>query len=196
MLEAHYLIFNEGYAATAGDAWIRPALCEEALRLGRVLAELAPNEPEVHGLVGLMELQASRLRARIGPSGEPVLLLDQDRARWDQLLIRRGLTALERAAALGGALGPYALQGAIAACHARARDPEETERHAPSRQPYVAPGRTKGAERRVPLEAGEACRRGGRRGVGVETLGRALRRFVKGNGAVHLQDHVAHSHQL
>jgi RNA polymerase sigma-70 factor, ECF subfamily len=122
-----YLIFNEGYSATAGDDWMRPALCEDALRLGRILAELAPGEPEVHGLVALMEIQASRLRARTGPSGEPVLLLDQDRGRWDQLLIRRGLAALERAEALGGARGPYALQAAIAACHARARTPEETD---------------------------------------------------------------------
>ena len=121
VLEVVYLVFNEGYTATAGDDWVRPALCEEALRLGRILAELMPQEPEVHGLVALMEIQASRLRARIGPSGEPVLLLDQDRARWDQLLIRRGLAALERAEALGGAPGPYALQAAIAACHARAR---------------------------------------------------------------------------
>jgi RNA polymerase sigma-70 factor, ECF subfamily len=122
-----YLIFNEGYTATAGDDWMRPALCEDALRLGRVLAELAPQDPEVHGLVALMEIQASRARARIGPSGEPVLLLDQDRARWDHLLIRRGLAALERAQALGGAGGPYALQAAIAACHARARTPAETD---------------------------------------------------------------------
>ncbi len=127
VLEVIYLIFNEGYSATAGDDWMRPALCEDALRLGRILAELAPHEPEVHGLVALMEIQASRLRARVGPSGEPVLLLDQDRARWDQLLIRRGLAALERAEALGGALGPYALQAAIAACHARARAPTETD---------------------------------------------------------------------
>jgi RNA polymerase sigma factor (sigma-70 family) len=127
VLEVIYLVFNEGYAATAGDDWIRPALCEEALRLGRVLAELVPQQPEVHGLVALMELQASRLRARVGPAGEPVLLLDQDRARWDQLLIRRGLAALERAERLGGALGPYALQAAIAACHARARTPEQTD---------------------------------------------------------------------
>ncbi len=127
VLEVVYLIFNEGYSATAGDDWIRPALCEEALRLGRILAELVPREPEVHGLVALMELQASRLRARLGPSGEPVLLLDQDRARWDQLLIRRGLTALDRAERLGGALGPYTLQAAIAACHARARTPEQTD---------------------------------------------------------------------
>ncbi len=127
VLQVIYLVFNEGYSATAGDDWIRPALCEDALRLGRVLAELVPQEPEVHGLVALMEIQASRLRARIGPSGEPVLLLDQNRARWDQLLIRRGLAALERAAALGGALGPYALQAAIAACHARARAPGETD---------------------------------------------------------------------
>src|SRR5687767_6683275 len=114
VLEVVYLIFNEGYSATAGDDWMRPALCEEALRLGRILAELAPNEPEVHGLVALMELQASRLAARTGPTGEPVLLLDQNRARWDRLLIRRGLAALERAQELGGAGGPYALQAAIA----------------------------------------------------------------------------------
>jgi RNA polymerase sigma-70 factor (ECF subfamily) len=127
VLEVIYLIFNEGYAATAGDDWIRPALCEDALRLGRVLAGLAPDEPEVHGLVALMEIQASRFAARVGPSGEPVLLLDQDRARWDQLLIRRGLAALERAEGLGGALGPYALQAAIAACHVRARTAAETD---------------------------------------------------------------------
>ena len=127
VLEVVYLIFNEGYAATAGDDWIRPALCEDALRLGRVLAGLGPDEPEVHGLVALMEIQASRFAARVGPSGEPVLLLDQDRARWDQLLIRRGLAALERAEGLGGALGPYALQAAIAACHVRARTAAETD---------------------------------------------------------------------
>jgi RNA polymerase sigma factor (sigma-70 family) len=127
VLEVVYLIFNEGYSATAGDDWVRPALCEEALRLGRILATLAPKEPEVHGLVALMEIQASRFRARTGPSGEPVLLLDQDRARWDQLLIRRGLAALERAEEFGDALGPYALQAAIAACHARARTPQETD---------------------------------------------------------------------
>ena len=127
VLEVIYLIFNEGYAATAGDDWIRPALCEDALRLGRILAELAPKEPEVHGLVALMEIQASRMRARVGPSGEPILLLDQDRGRWDQLLIGRGLAALERAEELSGPLGPYALQAAIAACHARARTPEETD---------------------------------------------------------------------
>ena len=127
VLEVVYLIFNEGYAATAGDDWMRPALCEDALRLGRILAELVPKEPEVHGLVALMEIQASRSRARIGPSGEPILLLDQDRARWDYVLVRRGLAALERAEARGGALGPYALQAAIAACHARARTPEETD---------------------------------------------------------------------
>jgi RNA polymerase sigma-70 factor (ECF subfamily) len=121
-----YLIFNEGYSATAGDDWMRPALCEDALRLGRILAELAPNEPEVHALVALMEIQASRSGARTGPSGEPILLLDQNRALWDQLLIRRGLTALDRAEKLGGAHGPYALQAAIAASHARARTPEET----------------------------------------------------------------------
>jgi predicted RNA polymerase sigma factor len=127
VLEVVYLIFNEGYAATAGDDWMRPGLCDEALRLGRMLAELAPAEPEVHGLVALMEIQASRSPARIGPDGEPILLLDQDRRRWDQLLIRRGLAALERAERLGGALGPYALQGAIAACHARARTAGETD---------------------------------------------------------------------
>ena len=127
VLEVIYLIFNEGFSATAGEVWMRPALCEDALRLGRILAELAPQEPEVHGLVALMEIQASRLRARVGPNGEPVLLLDQDRTRWDQLLIRRGLAALERAEKLGGALGPYALQAAIAACHARARIAAETD---------------------------------------------------------------------
>ena len=127
VLEVIYLVFNEGYSATAGDDWIRPALCEDALRLGRILAELAPQEPEVHGLVALMEIQASRLRARVGPAGEPILLLDQDRGRWDHLLIGRGLAALERAESLGGAHGPYALQAAIAACHARARTPEETD---------------------------------------------------------------------
>jgi RNA polymerase sigma factor (sigma-70 family) len=127
VLEVIYLVFNEGYSATAGDDWMRPALCEEALRLGRILAELAPAEPEVHGLVALMEVQASRAAARVGPSGEPVLLLDQNRARWDQLLIRRGLAALARAEALGGALGPYALQAAIAACHARAHTAAETD---------------------------------------------------------------------
>jgi len=127
VLEVVYLVFNEGYSATAGEDWLRPALCEDALRLGRILAELMPKEPEVHGLVALMEIQASRLRARIGPTGEPVLLLDQDRRRWDQLLIRRGLAALDRAQALGGSAGPYALQAAIAACHARARTAEETD---------------------------------------------------------------------
>ena len=127
VLEVIYLIFNEGYSATAGDDWMRPALCEDALRLGRILAELAPKEPEVHALVALMEIQASRAAARTGPSGEPVLLLDQNRAHWDQLLIRRGLVALERTEALGGARGPYALQAAIAACHARARAPQETD---------------------------------------------------------------------
>jgi RNA polymerase sigma factor (sigma-70 family) len=127
VLEVLYLVFNEGYSATAGDDWMRPALCEDALRLGRILAELVPEEPEVHGLVALMEIQASRSRARIGPSGDPVLLLDQDRARWDHVLIGRGLAALARAEALGGALGPYALQAAIAAGHARARTPAETD---------------------------------------------------------------------
>ena len=127
VLEVVYLVFNEGYSATAGDDWMRPALCEDALRLGRILAELVPKEPEVHGLVALMEIQASRSRARTGPAGEPILLLDQDRGRWDQLLVRRGLAALERAEELGGAFGPYALQAAIAACHARARTPAETD---------------------------------------------------------------------
>jgi RNA polymerase sigma factor (sigma-70 family) len=127
VLEVLYLIFNEGYAATAGEDWMRPALCEDALRLGRILAELAPQEPEVHGLVALMEIQASRAGARVSPAGEPVLLLDQDRGRWDQLLIRRGLAALERAERLGGQSGPYALQAAIAACHARARTAAETD---------------------------------------------------------------------
>ena len=127
VLEVIYAIFNEGYAASAGDDWMRPALCEDALRLGRILAGLAPEQPEVHGLVALMELQASRLRARTGPGGEPILLLDQDRSRWDQLLIRRGLAALDRAQQLGGALGPYTLQAAIAACHARARRAQDTD---------------------------------------------------------------------
>jgi len=127
VLEVTYLVFNEGYSATAGDGWMRPALCEEALRLGRILAGLMPREPEVHGLVALMEIQASRVRARTGPSGEPVLLLDQDRARWDRLLIRRGLDALDRAEARGGALGAYTVQAAIAACHARALRAEETD---------------------------------------------------------------------
>jgi RNA polymerase sigma factor (sigma-70 family) len=127
VLAVIYLVFNEGYSATAGDDWTRPALCEDALRLGRILAGLVPAEPEVHGLVALMEIQASRLRARVGPRGEPVLLLDQDRARWDQLLIRRGLAGLQRAESLGGGLGPYALQAAIAACHARARTAGDTD---------------------------------------------------------------------
>jgi predicted RNA polymerase sigma factor len=127
VLEVIYLVFNEGYSATAGEDWVRPALCEDALRLGRILAELVPQEAEVHGLVALMEIQASRLRARVGSSGKPILLLDQNRARWDQLLIRRGLAALERAEKLGDTLGPYGLQAAIAACHARARTPDETD---------------------------------------------------------------------
>ena len=127
VLETIYLIFNEGYSATAGEDWLRPALCEDSLRLGRVLAGLAPDEPEVHGLVALMEIQASRAQARVGPTGEPILLLDQDRARWDRVLIRRGLAALQRAEKLGGALGPYSLQAAIAACHARARAAAETD---------------------------------------------------------------------
>ena len=127
VLEVIYLVFNEGYTATAGDDWVRPALCKDALRLGRILAELAPGEPEVHGLVALMEIQASRLRARVGPAGEPILLLDQDRSRWDHMLIARGLAALARAERLGGALGPYGLQAAIAACHARVPTGEETD---------------------------------------------------------------------
>jgi RNA polymerase sigma-70 factor (ECF subfamily) len=127
VLEVIYLIFNEGYSATAGEDWMRPALCEDALRLGRILAGLVPNVPEVHGLVALMEIQASRSRARVGPKGEPILLLDQDRTRWDHVLIRRGLAALQRAEELGGGLGPYALQAAIAACHARARTAAETD---------------------------------------------------------------------
>jgi RNA polymerase sigma factor (sigma-70 family) len=127
VLEVIYLVFNEGYAATAGERWIRPALCNDALRLGRILAALLPREPEVHGLLALMELQASRLRARVGPHGEPVLLADQDRARWDRLLVQRGLAGLRRAERLSGALGPYTLQAAIAACHARASSVEATE---------------------------------------------------------------------
>jgi RNA polymerase sigma factor (sigma-70 family) len=127
VLEVIYLVFNEGYSATAGEDWVRPALCEEALRLGRILAELAPNEPEVHGIVALMEIQASRLGARVSATGEPVLLLDQNRARWDQLLIRRGLAALARAERLNEQRGPYVLQAAIAACHARARMADQTD---------------------------------------------------------------------
>jgi RNA polymerase sigma-70 factor (ECF subfamily) len=127
VLQVIYLIFNEGYAATAGDDWMRPELCQDALRLGRILAGLVPEEPEVQGLVALMEIQASRSRARIGPSGEPILLLDQDRGRWDYILVRRGLAALARAEDLGGSLGPYTLQASIAACHARARTGEETD---------------------------------------------------------------------
>jgi RNA polymerase sigma factor (sigma-70 family) len=127
VLEVIYLIFNEGYSATAGDDWMRPALCEDAVRLGRILAQLAPDEPEVHGLVALMEIQASRVRARSGPGGEPILLLDQDRRRWDRLLINRGLAALARAEELGGGRGRYTLQAAIAACHARAFRPEDTD---------------------------------------------------------------------
>ncbi len=127
VLQVLYLVFNEGYSATAGDDWLRPALCEEAMRLGRILAELVPNEPEVHGLVALMEIQASRAKARVGPYGEPILLLDQNRARWDRLLIGRGLAGLDRAGKLGGRRGPFAIQAAIAACHARAATAEETD---------------------------------------------------------------------
>jgi RNA polymerase sigma factor (sigma-70 family) len=127
VLEVIYLIFNEGYSATAGDKWIRPALCEEAVRLGRVLAELAPREAEAHGLVALMEIQSSRVKARVGPTGEPILLFDQDRGKWDQLLIRRGLMALDRAERLSARRGPYTVQAAIAACHARAQTPEATD---------------------------------------------------------------------
>jgi len=127
VLQVVYLVFNEGYAATSGDDWVRPGLCEDALRLGRVLAGLVPDEPEVHGLVALMEIQASRMRARVGPGGRPIPLFEQQRGRWDQLLIGRGLAALSRVEALGGTMGPYALQAAIAACHARARTPEETD---------------------------------------------------------------------
>ena len=127
VLQSIYLVFNEGYSATAGDEWLRPALCEDALRLGRILAELVPTEPEAHGLVALMEIQASRSAARVTPEGEPVLLLDQDRSRWDQLLVHRGLAALERAESLSETRGSYTLQAAIAACHARARTPDETD---------------------------------------------------------------------
>src|SRR5262249_6704189 len=127
VLQVIYLIFNEGYSATSGDDWMRPALCEEALRLGRILAELVPQEPEAHGLLALMEIQASRSKARVDKSGEPILLFDQDRALWDQLLIRRGLAALDRVKGLGGQRGPYALQAAIAACHARAVTPAATD---------------------------------------------------------------------
>src|SRR2546427_5956259 len=137
VLEVIYLVFNEGYSATAGEDWMRPALCEEALRLGRIVAELVPDEPEVHGLVALMEIQVSRALARVGPSGEPILLLDQDRARWDHLLVRRGLAALARAERLGGRLGSYALQAAIAACHARARRSEEHTSELQSQSNFV-----------------------------------------------------------
>ena len=165
VLEVVYLIFNEGYSATAGDDWMRPGLCDEALRLGRMLAELEPAEPEVHGLVALMEIQASRSGARTNPAGEPILLLDQDRARWDQLLIRRGLAALERAERLGGGLGPYGLQAAIAACHARAAT-AGGDRLGPPRRPL------RRARRVGPLtdRRGEP---GGRRRDGLRSGGRA-----------------------
>ena len=127
VLDVLYLIFNEGYSATSGDDWIRPALCEDALRMGRILAELAPKEAEVHGLVALMEIQASRLHARTGPGGKPILLADQNRVPWDHVLIRRGLAALKRAGDLGGPLGPYALQASITACHARATSAADTD---------------------------------------------------------------------
>ena len=139
VLEVVYLVFNEGYSATGGEDWMRPALCEDAMRLGRILAELVPTEPEAHGLVALMEIQASRARARTGPGGEPVLLFDQDRARWDQLLIRRGLAALDRAAKLDQPMGPYVLQASIAACHARARN-AGGDRLAPDRRAVRAAG--------------------------------------------------------
>src|SRR5918997_402547 len=129
VLEVIYLVFNEGYSATAGEDLVRPALCNEAMRLGRILAALTPDQAEVQGLLALMEIQASRLTARVSPSGEPVLLTEQDRGRWDRVLITRGLAALDRAGSLGTALGPYALQAAIAACHARARSVEETDWH-------------------------------------------------------------------
>ena len=172
VLEVIYLIFNEGYAATAGDDWIRPSLCEEALRLGRILAELAHEEPEAHGLVSLMEIQASRLRARVGPTGDPVLLPDQDRTRWDPLLIRRGLVALGRAEALGarsGGLGPYAVQAAIAACHARARAPSQTDSAAHRRLVRRACSTLTIANRRVEPRR---CRRYGVRSRGRSRTGR------------------------
>src|SRR5262249_42025994 len=129
VLSVIYLIFNEGYSASSGDDWLRPSLVNDALRLGRMLAELAPHEPEVHGVIALMEIQASRTSSRLDANGDPILLLDQNRAKWDQLLIRRGLAALDRAMHLGGAPGPYALQAAIAACHARARVAADTDWH-------------------------------------------------------------------
>ena len=177
MLEVIYLVFNEGYSATAGDDWVRPALCEDALRLGRVLAELAPGEPEVHGLVALMEIQASRLRARVGPSGEPILLLDQDRARWDRVLIGRGLAALERGGAAGRrARAPTRCRRAIAACHARARhrrgDRLDAHRGALRR---ARPARALARRRAEP--------RGGRRD-GVRARGRAGDRGRAGAGGL------------
>ena len=164
VLEVIYLIFNEGYTATAGDDWMRPALCEEALRLGRILAELAPQEPEVHGLVALMEIQASRAAARVGPAGEPILLLDQNRARWDQLLIRRGLAALARAEALGGARGPYALAGrdrrlSRAGAHRRRRRTGRASRRSTRRSPQLAPSPVVELNRAVAV--GDGVRPGG-----------------------------------
>ena len=164
VLEVLYLIVNEGYAATAGEDWLRPELCEDAMRLGRTLAALAPDEPEVHGLVALMQLQASRTRARTRPGGEPVLLLDQDRSRWDRILIARGLAALDRAYELGGALGPYALQAAIAACHARARTPEDTdwERIAALYDALAGDGAVAGGRDQPRRRARDGVRAGGR----------------------------------
>ena len=175
VLEVVYLIFNEGYSATAGDDWMRPALIEEALRLGRILAGLAPDQPEVHGLVALMEIQASRQAARTGPGGEPILLADQDRRRWDRLLIRRGLVALERAESLGRPVGPYYLQAAIAACHARASTPEETDwvRIAALYEALARRGRL----------AGRRAQPGGRRRDGVRRgAGAAVRRCARRRG--------------